>query len=114
MGIHAMLTVKELEYLKILKAASTNVAQWCASPHDGTIRGPFNRWLTVSDVDPQYAKHVAFKGDDARYAAEAMNMLPKLIECIEDLRQQRDELELQLGIENMVVAGKEPGDESGK
>jgi len=34
----------------------------------------------------------------------------KLIECIEDLRKQRDELELQLGIENMVIDGKEPGE----
>ncbi len=107
-----MISIKELEELKVLHAASTKVNQWYPHPYDGTIRGPFHRWLTVSEVDAQYAKNVAFRGDDVKYAAAAMNMLPKLIECIEDLRKQRDELELQLGIENMVVAGKEPGDES--
>ena len=103
-----MLSIKELEQLKLLKQASTNVVEWY--PQGATVRGPFGRWLNVSDVSPEYNKHVAFSADDARYAAAAMNMLPKLIECIEDLRKQRDELELQLGIENMVIDGKEPGE----
>lgn len=105
-----MISIAELERLKQIAAASTKVNGWYAHPHEGQVRGPFNRWFQVSDVDPQYAKNVAYKGDDARFAAEAMNNMLKLIECIEDLRRQRDELELQLGIENMVIDGKDPKD----
>lgn len=96
-----MISISELELLKTIAAASTKVNAWYA--HGETVRGPFNRWLKVTEVDKQYAKHVAFSHDDARFAATAMNNMLRLIECIEDLRRQRDELELQLGIENMVI-----------
>lgn len=105
-----MISIKELELLKELQKKSTQVVQWYAHPAE--VRGPFGRWLTVSEIPQEYQKHCGSRSDDATYAAYAMNWLPKLIECIEDLRKQRDQLELQMGIENMVVAGKEPGDES--
>jgi hypothetical protein len=103
-----MISIAELEKLKAIAAASTKVNEWYAN--GGTVRGPFNRWFNVTDVPEQYKQHVAWCGDDAQFAAAAMNNMVKLIECIEDLRKQRDELELQLGIENMVIDGKEPGE----
>lgn len=104
-----MVSIKDLELLKELHAKSTRVVAWYG--HAAEVRGPFNRWLTVSEVQPQYKNNVASRSEDAAYAAAAMNMLPKLIECIEELRKERDQLELQLGIENMVIDGVEPGDE---
>lgn len=105
-----MISIADLEALKLTAQSSTKVNHWYL--HGTTIRGPFNRWLNVTEVDPAYKANVASAYDDALFAATAMNNMLKLIECIEDLRRQRDELELQLGIENMVIAGKEPGDES--
>lgn len=102
-----MISPAELERLKKIAEASTKVVAWY--PHMKEVRGPFNRWFTISDVAPQYQKHVAHTADDARFAAEAMNNMLKLIKCIEDLRKQRDMLELQLGIENMVI-GRHPDD----
>ena len=103
-----MISPAELERLKLIEAASTRVNAWYAN--GSTVRGPFNRWFNVTEVDKSYQKNVAFGADDARFAAEAMNNMLKLIECIEDLRKQRDLLELQLGIENMVVDGVDPKD----
>lgn len=62
-------------------AAATKVVAWYAHPTE--VRGPFNRWLTVSDVAPKYRKHVASQADDAAYAAAAMNMVPKLLEALD-------------------------------
>lgn len=62
---------------------STQVVGWYAHPSE--VRGPFCRWFTVSDVSPEYEKHVAYKGDDAKYAAAAMNNVIHLIDKIESL-----------------------------
>lgn len=71
-----------------LKANSTRVNGWWAHREDGTIRGPFCRWLTVSEVDPIYKKNVAEIGDDVDYAAAAMNDLPKVIEALRTAMSQ--------------------------
>lgn len=61
-------------------------ATWYGHPCE--CRGPFNRWLTVSEVPEAYKKHVASQSDDAHYAAAAMNAVPGLVEEIEELRAQ--------------------------
>jgi hypothetical protein len=71
--------------LLALKEKSTQVNGWY--PHSvgsngssgATVRGPFNRWFTVSGPgDERYEKHVAYDMDDAEYCAAAMNEAPKL------------------------------------
>lgn len=107
-----MLSIHELELLKQLHERSTKVASWHVGAAE--VRGPFNRWLTVSEVPEMYRSNVASRSDDATYAAYAMNYLPKLIACIEDLRKQRDQLELQLGIETMIVGDHPDKSTTGK
>jgi hypothetical protein len=88
------ITAADLQMLKDLEKNSTQVVGWYA--HPGNVRGPFNRWFNVTPVDPQYQKHCGTAEDDCKYAAAAMNYLPKLIERIE-------QLESQLAIENMLM-----------
>lgn len=57
---------------------STKVVGWYAHPYAGEVRGPFNRWLTVSNVPDKYKKDVAEKSDDTLFASNAMNLAPKL------------------------------------
>jgi hypothetical protein len=67
--------------LKELEKNSTQVVGWYA--HPGQVRGPFCRWFEVTQVAPQYEKHVATQSDDAAYCAAAMNNLPHVIQMLE-------------------------------
>lgn len=87
------ITAADLKMLKDLEKNSTQVVGWYANGH--TVRGPFHRWFEVTKVAPEYEKNVGSMEDDVRYAAAAMNYLPKLIERIE-------ELEAQLALEDML------------
>lgn len=69
--------------LKELEKNSTQVVGWYGHKYPGQVRGPFCRWFEVTDVAPEYEKHVASKADDALYCAAAMNNLPYLIEMLE-------------------------------
>lgn len=82
--IVSKITTEDLQMLKELEKKSTQVVGWY-SHHRGQVRGPFCRWFNVTEVAPEYQKNVADAGDDANYAAAAMNYLPKLIERIEEL-----------------------------
>lgn len=62
---------------------ATKVNSWYPHELDGTIRGPFCRWLKVSEIEPQYQKHCGSIGDDTKYAAGAMNWEPKWREMVE-------------------------------
>lgn len=64
--------------LLALYKKSTDVVSWYAHPAE--VRGPFCRWLTVSEVSPEYEKNVGTRADDAAYAAAAMNNVPYLLE----------------------------------
>lgn len=77
-----------IEELKELHKNST-VATWYA--HPGQVRGPFCRWFEVTEVEPQYQKHVAYKGDDTKYCAAAMNALPDMMALVE---KQAKEIEI--------------------
>lgn len=93
-----------LEELKELEKKSTQVVGW----HDnyasaGEIRGPFNRWLTVSNVAPMYEQHVGSREDDAKYAAACMNMVPHLIQNIEELQKEVERLKVELGVEKDLL-----------
>jgi hypothetical protein len=72
-----------IEELKYLYEKSTQVVGWYAHPAE--VRGPFCRWLEVSEVASQYEKYVGSRADDAAYAAMAMNMAPHLIDQVETL-----------------------------
>jgi len=80
---HTDLNIDELEaaYLK-----STRVVAWYA--HPGEVLGPFCRWLTVSEINPEYQKHCGSKSDDAAYAAMAMNAVPHLIAALREQANQ--------------------------
>jgi hypothetical protein len=92
-------TKEEIDELCELYAKSTKVVAWY-SHYPGEVRGPFCRWLKVTEVDDQYKKHVAEIGDESRYAAAAMNNLPRLIVNIKQLEKRVAELELALAIED--------------
>lgn len=78
---------EDLQMLKELEKKSTQVVGWYAD-YDGQVRGPFNRWFNVTEVAPEYQKYCGSAADDAKFAAAAMNYLPKLIERIEQLEEQ--------------------------
>jgi hypothetical protein len=86
--------------LKELKKMSTPVNSWYHN--GGTVRGPFNRWLEVTAVSPEYEKNVASGSDDAAYASAAMNMAPLMIELIENLESKIQKLEAELEIDKML------------
>jgi hypothetical protein len=70
---------------------STKVVGWYPHPGDGAgwqVRGPFCRWFQVTEVSPEYRKHVASTEDDAIYCATAMMELPRLIKCVEVLSEE--------------------------
>lgn len=56
-----------------IRAKSSQVVAWYPHRFDGTIRGPFNRWLTVSEVREEYKNNVASVGDDVEFFAHAAN-----------------------------------------
>lgn len=70
--------------LKELYEKSTSVVAWYDTyKFKGEIRGPFCRWLTVSEVQPKYQKYVGAVEDDAAYACAAMNSVPHLLNVIQ-------------------------------
>lgn len=89
------ITKADLEELKRLCEASTQVVGWYA--HPSAVRGPFGRWFTCSGGDNgmgdpvKYPVPVAQISDDCKFAAAAMNALQKI-----------QELEASLGVEKML------------
>lgn len=75
-----------LSELEKLEKAATRLNAWYA--HEGgdsygpeaTVRGPFMRWFRVTEVSPEYSKHVSDSFNDAKFATASMNALPKLLE----------------------------------
>lgn len=95
------ITATDLQMLKELASCATQVVGWYphgpgdqAGTNEATVRGPFRRWLFVTGGEG-YEQYVASHHDDAKYAAAAMNYLPKLVERIE-------ELEALLAVEDML------------
>jgi hypothetical protein len=93
------ITYEDLQKLKELEKKSTQVVAWYAE-HGGQVRGPFNRWFNVTEVADEHKKYCGSAADDARYAAAAMNYLPKLIERIEQLEEQLAVEKVLLGDDN--------------
>ncbi len=89
---HLSYNILTIDELKALFNNSTNVESWHAH-WPGEVRGPWCRWLQVTEVAPEYEKHVAHKMDDARYATAAMNNLPHLIARIEELEKKVEQYE---------------------
>lgn len=93
------MTKDEIKALRELAEKATRVNAWYphggsdrCGDHEATVRGPFNRWLIVTDTsDPGYRKHVADAYDDARFAAAAMNSLVPLLDYIHALEQDLQE-----------------------
>lgn len=71
----------KLEEMRKRCEASTKVVAWYAEPAE--VRGPFCRWLTVSEVDSKYLHNVASRADDAAFAAMAMNNVLPLLDALE-------------------------------
>ena len=69
--------------LKLADAASPVVAWYAHGNENGTVRGPFHRWFTCSEVEDRYKQHVASVDDDCRYAAAAMNAVPTLVKVLQ-------------------------------
>lgn len=91
---------KLIEAIKCAKTDSTDVTAW---HHNGaTVRGPFNRWLEVTEVAEEHTKYVAWGSDDAKFASVAMNSVMILIKKIEELEQVNQELEAKLYIDDML------------
>lgn len=73
-------TQKLLTDFLTLAEKGTKVVSWYA--HNTEVRCPFCRWFTVSDVNPEYEKHVGTKADDCRFAAESMNLAPAMAKAL--------------------------------
>lgn len=68
---------------------STKVVGWYAHPEE--VRGPFGRWLTVSEVSQDYKVQVAPRMDDSRFASACMNYGPKLAVKFLEMQAQLEE-----------------------
>jgi hypothetical protein len=90
------MTNTELDTLEELHSKSTRVVAWY--PHPGQVRGPFGRWFEITKGsngmgdEIKYPTPVADTADDARYAAAAMNSVPKLIAEIRKLKGELNKL----------------------
>lgn len=69
--------IPAFENLKEYQKESTQVVRWYW--HFDEVRGPFCRWFKITDVSPQYQKHVGSKLADSKFAAESMNFVTDLI-----------------------------------
>ena len=96
-----VLTKERLVELREIANNSTWVVGWYA--HRTEVRGPFCRWLTVSEVLPKYEKHVAERSADALFAAAAMNSLVLLLDRIETLEE---EVKWRKGFNDLMVESK--------
>lgn len=76
--------------IKTTFANSTKVVGWYA--HSTEVRGPFNRWLTVSEVPVEYKTSVASRTHDALYATMAMNFAPKIVQAYESAQAEIESL----------------------
>ena len=83
-----------LEKLKEIASYSTKVVAWYPHWYDGTVRGPFGRWFTLTGGDNgmgdpvKYPTPVADIGDDVAFAAAAMNSFVPLMNEVERLNGQ--------------------------
>jgi len=84
-----------IERLKELHRKSTRVNYWYDhGSEDGTIRGPFHRWIKVEEVDKAYKDNVASVAEDAAYCTAALNYVPLLLKEIEMLQRKVNDLEV--------------------
>ena len=88
---------EQLKELRELAELSTKVVSWY--PHgpeatdEATVRGPFCRWLKVSNVSSEYRKHVADPKDEAKFVAAAMNNLVPLLDHVDRLTKRLEHLQ---------------------
>jgi hypothetical protein len=95
------ITKEEREQLRVLESKSTPVVAWYAHPSE--VRGPFCRWFTCSDVNPEYQKHVAYKDEDCAFAAAAMNNLIPLLDELDRRDREIEELKLVMSFPQSKV-----------
>jgi len=81
-----MFTTDKIKKLRELANKSTQVVAWHPHEEDGTIRGPFERWLTVKKVLPRYEHEVANLSDEVKFVAAALNNFVPLLNEIERLQ----------------------------
>ena len=79
---------KSFEYFKKVCQKASRVVGWWAHSEDNTIRGPFGRWFTCSEIPLEYKKYMSDISDDVEYASTAMNAFPHLLNHIETLERE--------------------------
>lgn len=94
-------TLADIRRLKKLCSKSTKVVGWYPHGHEGTVRGPFNRWFTCSEGSKHHQQNIASVNDEVEFAAAAMNNLKPLLNIMEQLllekaNQQLEELLLSV------------------
>jgi hypothetical protein len=99
------MTKEERDKLREIASKATQVVSWYAHPAE--VRGPFHRWLNISEVDDKYKGNVASQADDAEFAAAAMNNLVPLLDTIDKLEKQVKSLEVDLAIESELTGRTE-------
>ena len=72
-----------------LAQRSTRVVSWYA--HPAQVRGPYTRWLEISEVPEQYKHNVASREDEAKFAAFAMNNVEAIAIAHLALLQEHEE-----------------------
>lgn len=73
---------KLIEEVLEKKQRSTKVNSWYPHGYEASVRGPFCRWFTCSEVAIQYEKNVAPIADDVEYCSIAMNSAPLLAKAL--------------------------------
>lgn len=92
------LSAKAREILEKAKKATKGILYAhaggdCYGP-ECSARGPFFRWLKISEVEPEYQKHVADPLDDAKYYASVDR--DTITEILQAFLKQREALESAL------------------
>lgn len=75
----------KIKEMREIESKSTKVSAWYAHNEDNTVRGPYCRWLKVSEVGEQYKHNVAHASDDAIFFAMAANNFNAILSAMEVL-----------------------------
>ena len=81
---------------------STQAVGWYLHKYDrslggvATIRGPWHRWVSISEGNDDQKGYVADAQVDAEYFAMAINNTPHLIKKVEDLEDKIKKLDFEL------------------
>ena len=96
--VHANRENLDIKSLREIASNSSRVVHWYLHSYDSTsggastVRGPWNRWITISEGNDPEFKHIATPQADAKFVYAAMNNFEPLLDRVEQLEAELTKL----------------------